>query len=60
MNAYIIIAIDNNGIKTAIDMECTTWENACILQEALENACGDYAYLIYSIDQWVQECERDA
>ena len=60
MNAYIISAIDNNGIKTAMDMECTTWENACILQEALENACDEFAYLIYSNDQWVQECEQGA
>ena len=57
MNAYIIIAIDNNGTKTPIDMEFTTWENACTLQEILENACEDFGFLIFTNDEWMYECE---
>ena len=60
MNAYIIIAIDNNGTKTAIDMEFATWENACTMQEILETACEDFGFLIYTADEWVHECEMSA
>ena len=58
MNTYTIIAIDNNGNKTAIDAEFATWDDACTAQEALETAHDDLGFLIYTADEWVYEMEN--
>lgn len=60
MKTYIIIAIDNNSNKTAINMEFSTWDNACTVQEALETVCDDFVFLIYTADEWMYECENNA
>ena len=58
MNTYIIIAMDDNGIAYETDATCTTWENACILQEKLEETCDAFSFLIYTLDQWLYELEN--
>ena len=58
MNAYMIIAIADNGTKTPVDMEFTTWDAACTLQEILEEVAPEFGYLIFTADEWMYEVEN--
>lgn len=58
MNAYIIIAIEDNGTKNPVDMEFAEYDNACIMQEILETLCPECGFLIYTNDEWMYEVEN--
>lgn len=60
MNAYMIIAIEDNGTKTAVNLDFTEYDNACTIQEILEILCPDIGFLIYTADEWIHECEMNA
>ena len=60
MNRYTIIEIDNEGNKTASIFEYETYEIACTMQEILETLYPEYGFLVYTLDEWVTECERNA
>lgn len=60
MNTFVIIAFEDNGAKTPVDMEFTTYNNACIMQEVLETLCPYMGFLIYTADEWMYECENNA
>ena len=58
MNEYMIIAMNDNGETFEVNLTFTTWEDACIMQETLENVCDAFSYLIYTMDEWLYEMEN--
>ena len=60
MNRYLIIEVNAEGNKTASLTEYADYDLACSVQELHEVAYPEYAYLIYTVDEWVKECEENA
>lgn len=58
MEKWIVIEINFDGKKRALDGEYTAYEEACEVQEAMEWLHDENSYLIYTNDQWVYECEN--
>ena len=57
MTSYIVIEIKDNGAKRMLDGEYTNYSDACEVQEAMEWLHDENSYLIYTLNQWVYECE---
>ena len=57
MRNWIIVEVNDNGDKMALEGEFTTWEDACRVQENLEEMNPDKCYLLYTCDEWMYECE---
>ncbi len=60
MMNWIVIEINADGEKRALDGEYTNYEDACEVQEAMEWLHDENSYLIYTNDEWVYECENNA
>lgn len=60
MSKWILIEIDDNGKKVALPTEYEKYNDAYGDLEMLEGENPDKCYLIYSNDEWVTECERNA
>lgn len=59
MNSYIVIEVNNYSKKAiASATDYPTWELACEEQEALEEQHTENCYLVYSVDEWMYECEN--
>lgn len=58
MNAYMIIAIEENGKKAPVNLEFSNYNNACIMQETLETLCPALCFLVYTTDAWMYETEN--
>ena len=60
MNRYLIIEVDNEGNKKASTFDYADYDTACAVQELNEMLYPEFAYLIYTTDEWVYECENNA
>lgn len=60
MMNWIVIEINADGEKRALDGEYANYEEACEVQEAMEWLHDENSYLIYTNDEWVYECENNA
>ena len=58
MNRWIVVEFDGEGKATILEGEYTTWEDACKVQEEMETMHYEKAYLIYTCDEWMYECEN--
>lgn len=58
MSKYVVVEINFEGAKRLLDGEYATWDEACEVQEAMEWLYDENSYLIYTLDQWVYECEN--
>ena len=57
---WILVKIEGNGKKTALPKEYDSYDDACAMQEFLDDANPYNAHLIYTTDEWVYECENNA
>jgi len=57
---WIIVTITAIGTKTAGGKEFNNYESACMMQEILERQNPYECFLVYTLDEWVHECERNA
>lgn len=60
MMNWIIVEINGEGTKRALEGEYTNYDEACEVQEALEWLHDENCYLIYTNDEWVYEGEKNA
>ena len=58
MNNWIVVEIKWNGDKRALEGEYKTFSAACDVQERMENVCPENSYLVYRMDEYIQECEE--
>lgn len=58
MNKWIVIEIKADGSKRIVGREYDTYADACEVQEAMEWIHTDKSYLIFTVDEWIVECEN--
>ena len=57
---WIIITITATGTKTAGGEAFNNYESAGTMQEILERQNPYKCFLVYTMDEWMHECERNA
>ena len=60
MMNYLLIEVAPDGTKTPSIFEYATYDAACAMQEINETLYPEYSYLVYTVDEWVYECENNA
>lgn len=60
MMNWIVVEINAEGEKRVLEGEYTTYAEACEAQEALEWLHDENAYLLYTNNEWMYECEKNA
>ena len=58
MDKWLVIEVNFNGEKRALEDEYNTYGEACEAQEAMEWMHDENSYLVYRSDDWVYECEN--
>lgn len=55
---YLVIEIAPDGTKVPSAFEHSTYDAACAHQEMSELIFPEYAYLVYTAEEWARECEE--
>ena len=58
MSKWILVRIESNGEKVALPKEYDSYDDACAMQEFLDDANPYNAHLIYTNDEWMYEVEN--
>lgn len=57
---WIIVRIGATGNKTTGGEEYNNYDAACMMQEILEEQNPYTGFLVYTVDEWMHECEMNA
>lgn len=55
---WVIVRIGATGVKTTGFDEYDTYDDACMMQEILEEQNPYTGFLVYTTDEWMYECEN--